>query len=286
MERYDVIVIGTGPAGLSAAVTLKIRNKSVLVIGNSKISHKVFKAHEINNYLGIPKITGTELADKFMSHAKEMGIEIAVDQILAVYPMGDYFSLSTKENKIYEARTVIISVGVNFGKPYKGEEQYLGQGVSYCATCDAPLYKGKKVIIIGSSPKEEDEAKFMAELVGELIYIPLYRDDTRLPENVRIVRDIPLEIKGKLKADTLVLKEQEISADGIFILRDSVLPSQLVYGLEVENNHILVNRKMETSVPGCFACGDIVGAPYQYIKAAGEGNIAALSAVEYLATKQ
>lgn len=283
MKRYDVIVIGSGPAGLSAAITLKIRNKSVLVIGNADVSHKVSKAHEINNYLGMPKITGNELAKKFINHAEEMGVEISEDQILTIYPMGDYFSLSTRGNDIYESRAVIVAAGVSFGKPYSGEEHYLGKGVSYCATCDAPLYRGKKVIIIGSSPREEEEAKFMAELAGELIYIPLYKGETELPKNIAVVRDTPLEIRGKMKADTLVLKGQEIAADGIFILRESVLPSQLMYGLKVENGHISVNRKMETSVSGCFACGDIVGAPYQYIKAAGEGNVAALSAVEYLA---
>lgn len=286
MERQDVIVIGAGPAGLSAAITLKIRNKSVQVIGNARISAKVEKAHEIQNYLGLCAIKGSDLAKRFSQHAESMGVEIIDDQVLTVYSMGDYFSISTKSNQIYEASSVILATGVNFGRPYPGEEQFLGRGVSYCATCDAPLYKGKKVVIIGASPKEEEEAAFMAEVAEKVIYIPTYKEEVSLPEDIEVVRDVPVEIKGGMKADMLVLKEQEIKADGIFILRDSVSPAQLVPGLLVEENHISVNRKMETSIKGCFACGDIVGTPYQYIKSAGEGNVAALSAVSYLSNKK
>lgn len=280
--RYDAIIIGAGPAGLSAAITLKIRNKSVLVIGNAKISEKVSKAHEINNYLGIPAVTGENLAKAFSDHADKMGVQIENHQIHAVYSMGDYFSLQTTDNEVLEATTVVIATGVSFGKPYAGENEFLGRGVSYCATCDAPLYKNKKIVIIGSSKKEEHEANFMAEICSEVIYIPTYNDEVEVDEKVKVVRDVPVEIQGGLKANKLVLKESEIEADGFFILRESVSPAQLVPGIKMDGNHIEVNRKMETSIKGCFACGDIVGAPYQYIKAAGEGNIAAISVVEHL----
>ncbi len=283
MERYDAIVIGAGPAGLSAAITLKIRNKSVLVIGNAGISAKVEKAHEINNYLGLPAIKGSDLAKQFTEHAKSLGVEIIEEQIHMVYSMDDYFSLEGRSNTAYEAKSLILATGVSFGKPYPGEEEFLGRGVSYCATCDAPLYKKKNVAIIGSGEKEEEEARFMAELAASVTYIPLYECTAKFPENVSVLKAKPLEIRGKMKADTLVLDQGEIKADGIFILRDNVSPAQLVPGLETAENHITVSRKMATNIPGCFACGDCTGTPYQYIKAAGEGNVAALSAVEYLA---
>ncbi|MBE5905575.1 MAG: NAD(P)/FAD-dependent oxidoreductase [Lachnospiraceae bacterium] len=280
--RYDVIVIGSGPAGLSAAITLKIRNKSVLVVGNAEVSEKVEKAHEINNYLGIPAVKGSDLAKQFLDHAKSLGVEIVNHQIHTVYAMGEFFSLQTTANETLEASAVVLATGVNFGKPYPGENEFLGRGVSYCATCDAPLYKGKKIVMIGSSKKEEAEADFMSEICSEVIYIPTYQDEVDVNENVQVVREEPVEIKGGLKAMSLATKEQEIEADGFFILRESVSPGQLVPGLAMDGNHIQVNRKMETNIRGCFACGDIVGAPYQYIKAAGEGNIAAISVVEYL----
>lgn len=281
-NRYDVAIIGTGPAGLSAAITLKIRNKNIILFGSKDLSSKVAKAHEIQNYLGLPAISGEALAKKFASHIESMGIEITQEQITTVYSMGDYYSLLSKNNQMYDVSAVILATGVNFGKPYPGEKEFLGIGVSYCATCDAPLYRGKTVAIIGASPKEEAEADFISEIAGKVYYIPLYKEKVNVKEAITVVEDVPTAIEGEMKAEKLILKNQELTVDGIFILRESVLPEQLVPGLEMDGNHIAVNRRMETNLAGCFACGDIVGMPYQYIKSAGEGNVAAISAVGYL----
>lgn len=286
-ERYDVCIIGTGPAGLSAAITLKIRNKSILLFGNDEVSQKVAKAHEIQNYLGIPAVKGQELARQFQEHTEQMGISITKDPITAVYAMGDYFALQSKSNQTYESKAMILATGVSFGKPYPGEEQYLGRGVSYCATCDAPLYKDKIIAMVGSSKQDEEEALFMSEIAKKVYYIPLYeKGGFPVKPNLEIIQDKPIAIEGNFKADALVLENQKLSVDGIFLLRESVSPSQLVPGLQMDGNHVLVNRKMETNLSGCFACGDLVGTPYQYIKSAGEGNIAALSAVSYLSQKE
>ena len=185
-------------------------------------------------------------------------------------------------NKTIEASSVILATGVNFGKPFKGEEEYLGRGVGYCATCDAPLYKDKVVSIIAYNKHEEAEANFIATIASKVYYIPMYKEEVEVDSSIEIVRDTPVEIVGDTLVNKLILKNGEIETDGIFILRDSISPGQLVPGLELDGNHVAVNRSMKTNIPGCFAAGDIVGTPYQYIKAAGEGNIAALSAVSYL----
>lgn len=286
MDRYDIAIIGTGPGGLEAAITAKIRNKNILLIGNKALSLKVEKAHTIKNYLGIPDAAGDKLSDAFKKHLIDMEIEITEDKISSVYAMGEYFALQGAE-VMYEAESVILATGVVLGKPYPGEEKYLGRGVSYCATCDAPLYRGKTAAVIGYSPKEEAEALFLSEVCERVYYFPLYKEAVNLDkDNLEIRTDKPLEIKGEMTADTLVTADGELKVDGVFILRESVAPSQLVPGLETEDNHVKVNRKLETSIPGCFACGDITGTPYQYIKAAGEGNVAALSAVAYLDEKK
>ncbi len=282
MERYDIAIIGTGPAGLSAAITAKIRNKKILLIGNKDFSNKLQKAHLIKNYLGFPSVSGKDLAKAFESHLEDMGIEITEEKVNAVYSMGEFFALQTAEN-MYEATTVILATGVMAGKMYPGEEELLGRGVSYCATCDAPLYGGKTAAIIGSSPKEEAEAEFLAEVASKVFYIPTYKGEIQLADNIEIVREKPKSIEESDGIRKLKTDRGDYEVDGVFILRESVSPGQLVPGLEVDKNHVKVNRKMETSIPGCFACGDIVGEPYQYIKSAGEGNIAALSAVSYLA---
>lgn len=279
---YDAAIIGTGPAGISAAITLKIRNKNVILIGSRNLSSKVEKAHLIQNYPGLPLVTGEDLQKNFLRHLESLGIEIVEDHITGCYPMGKQISLLSKSNKEYLAKTLIVATGVNFGKPYEGEEEFLGRGVSYCATCDAPLYKEKSCVIIGQTAAEEKEAEYMAEICSKVTYIPLYDEVPSLSEKIEVLRDVPVRFEGDMKARRLVLKNSEIEADGFFILRESISPKQLVPGLKIEGNHILVNRNMETNLSGVFACGDVTGLPYQYIKAAGEGNVAALSAVKYL----
>ena len=285
MERYDIAIIGTGPAGLSAAITAKIRNKKILLIGNPNFSDKVQKAHQIQNYLGLPAISGKDLAKAFENHINSMDITITEGKVNAVYPMGSYFGLQVSQD-IYEAETVIVATGIVTGKAFKGENELLGRGVSYCATCDAPLYRNKTVAVIGYSPKEESEAEFLAEVCEKVLYIPMYKEETKLSDKVTIINEKPTAVIGENKVKSLQTEKNNYEVDGIFILRDSILPSQLVSGLEIKDNHIVVNLQMETNIKGCFACGDIVGRPYQYIKAAGQGNIAGLSAVAYLDAKR
>ena len=285
MERYDIAIIGTGPAGLSAAITAKIRNKKILLIGNPNFSDKVQKAHQIHNYLGLPAISGKDLAKAFENHINSMDITITEGKVNAVYPMGSYFGLQVSQD-IYEAETVIVATGIVTGKAFKGENELLGRGVSYCATCDAPLYRNKTVAVIGYSPKEESEAEFLAEVCEKVLYIPMYKEETKLSDKVTIINEKPTAVIGENKVKSLQTEKNNYEVDGIFILRDSIPPSQLVSGLEIKDNHIVVNLQMETNIKGCFACGDIVGRPYQYIKAAGQGNIAGLSAVAYLDAKR
>ena len=279
-ERYDLAIIGSGPAGLSAALNARIRKKGFIIFGTKELSGKLTKAEKINNYLGFYGKGGKEIRDEFMNHLESMDIKITEEKINNIYAMGDYYSLMSND-KIYEASAVILATGVNFGKPFKGEEEYLGKGVGYCATCDAPLYKDKVVTIIAYNKHDEDEANFISTIASKVYYIPMYKEDVEVDDAIEIINDIPLEIQGSIKAEKLVLKNSEIDTDGIFILRDSISPGQLVPGLEMDGNHVKVD-KMQTNLKGCFAAGDIVGTPYQYIKSAGEGNIAALSAVSYI----
>ena len=280
-ERYDLAIIGSGPAGLSAALNAQIRKKKFIIFGTNEISGKLTKAEKINNYLGFYGKSGKEIRDEFNNHLKAMDIKITEEKINNIYSMGEYYALMAND-KIYEATAVILATGVNFGKPLKGEEQFLGKGVGYCATCDAPLYKDKIITIIAYNKHDEDEANFMGTIASKVYYIPMYKEDVEVDDSIEVVFDIPKEIHGDNRVEKLILKNSEIITDGIFILRDSVSPGQLVPGLEMDGNSVKVDRKMQSNLKGCFAAGDIVGAPYQYIKAAGEGNIAALSAVSYI----
>lgn len=280
-DRIDIAIIGSGPAGVSAALNASIRKKTFKIFGSKEISQKLVKAHKVNNYLGFYGKSGLEIRDEFAKHLESMDIDITEDKINNIYSMGNYFALMGTNNN-YEANTVILATGVNFGKPLKGEEEFLGRGVGYCATCDAPLYKDKVVTIIAYNKHEESEANFIAQVASKVYYIPMYKEEVEVDSSIEVIKDTPVEIVGEKFVEKLVLKDREIETDGIFILRDSISPGQLAPGLQLDGNHIDVDRKMSTNLKGCFAAGDIVGTPYQYIKAAGEGNIAALSAVSYL----
>lgn len=280
-ERYDIAIVGTGPAGLSAALNAKIRNKNFIIFGTNELSNKLSKAEKVNNYLGFYGKSGSEIRNEFATHLKAMDINITEEKINNIYSMGDYFALMVNE-KIYEATSVILATGVSFGKPFLGEEKFLGRGVGYCATCDAPLYKNKIVTIIAYDKNEEDDVNFIATIASKVYYLPMYKEKVDVISSIEVINDIPLEIVGDEKVTKLVLKNGEIITDGIFILRESISPGQLVPGLILNKNHVQVDRKMKTNLDGCFAAGDIVGVPYQYIKSAGEGNIASLSAIAYV----
>lgn len=283
-KRYDIIIIGTGAAGISAAITAKQRNKSFLLVGSRKLGDKLQKAELIRNYPGLPEVSGPELAAAFTKHLAAMEIEITEKRAAAVYAMGEYFAVQLDTDMV-ECTSVILAAGVTLGRALPGEVEFLGRGVSYCATCDAPLYKGKKVIILGYNKEAEAEAEFLGELAAEVVYFPMYKGDIAFSgQNISIVRDISrdMEIFGAMKVQGLRTPQATYKADGIFVLRDSIAPGQLVPGLAIKNNHVEVDLQMQTNLPGVFACGDIAGQPYQYVKAAGQGNVAALSAVAWV----
>ena len=285
MERYDIAIVGTGPGGVSAAITAKVRGKKIVLFGSRHLSEKVEKAHSILNYPGLPNISGPALAQAFREQLDSLDIPITQKQITAVYAMGDYFVLQTPDDMV-EATTVILAAGVVTAKALPGEEELLGRGVSYCATCDAHFYRDKTVAVLGYSGHSCREAAFLAESCQKVLYFPAAPHQLELPDSVQVVREKPVAIVGEQQVQALRTDRGEYPVDGVFVLRDAVAPDKLVPGIQTRGNHIEVDLQMKTNLPGLFACGDITGTPYQYVKAAGQGNVAALSAVAYLADKK
>ncbi len=285
-DRFDIAVIGTGPAGVSAAITAKLRGKNILLFGQKELTPKLAKAHRIDNWPGLPQTSGEELANALKGHLAAMQIGITEEKITAVYAMGDFFGLQGSSGEIYEASTVILATGVVQTSSLPGEAEFLGSGVSTCATCDAPLYRGKNVAVIADDPKEEAEARFLSEVCGSVKYFPLYKDEPMLPESIEVIAERPRAIEAAgLGKKAVVTASGRYEVNGVFVLRQNIAAGQLVPGLALDGSHAAVDRQMRTNIPGLFAAGDITGRPYQYIKAAGEGNIAALSAVEHLSKK-
>jgi thioredoxin reductase (NADPH) len=279
--RYDCAIIGTGPAGISAVLTLKSMNKTFIWFGSANLSQKIRKAEMISNYPGLSCISGEEMTRAFLDQIQQMEIELTEKTVTSVLHMGDYYGLLC-DQEMFEAKTVILATGVESVKPILGELELLGAGVSYCATCDGMLYRGKKIAVVSTSAEYEHEVTYLANLADKVYFIPLYRDVTLEGRNIEILRKMPREVLGNARVEMLRFDDMELSLDGVFFLKAAISPSALVMGLETENGHVVVDRQCATNLPGCFAAGDCTGRPYQYVKAAGEGNVAAHSVVRYL----
>ena len=191
----DVAIIGGGPAGLSAALNLKIRNKSFVFLGGSENVTGLMKAPQIENYLGFKGISGTELVKNFRDHAISMGVEIKKEKAYNILDMGDYFSINAG-NEFYEAQSVIIATGHEKAKYFEGEKEYLGRGIGYCATCDGPLYRNKSIAIISENPEGEEEANFLSEICSEVFYIPAYQREPKLKDGIKLLKEKVTEIRG------------------------------------------------------------------------------------------
>ena len=280
--EYDIAIIGTGPAGISAAINARIRNKSFILFGNADLSAKVERSHIISNYPALPEISGSELNRRFAAHLKQMDIEITCERITGVYNIGRYFMLLAGQ-KEYKADAVILATGAQTVNEIKGERELLGKGVSYCATCDGNFYKGKTIAVISDNKESEEEVDFLAELAEKVYFCPSYKTDYSR-ENVIRLPGFVKSVNGERHAAGIMLSDGSIIAvDGVFFLKQTVSADVLLDGLEMNNGSVAVNRDMSTSVKGCFACGDCTGRPYQIAKAIGEGNVALHSAVAYLA---
>ncbi|MCW6701719.1 NAD(P)/FAD-dependent oxidoreductase [Anaerococcus sp. NML200537] len=283
--RYDIAIIGAGPAGLSAALNSKVRNKSVIIFGTD--SKKITQTRSIRNYLGFGEISGKDLNENFKKSLAGYPLERSSKRVKTVYAMGKYFALEIEnEDMMIEASSVIIATGIELARDLENEEKFFARGVNYCATCDAALYRGKKVVIIGYNQESIEDANFTSEIVGKVTFVNMTKNEVKLNDSIEVIEgEIPLGFEGEDHADKLIFKSgKEIEADGFFIIKDSSKPERLIPSIKLDGNHILVNRDLETSIKGLFAAGDITGKPYQIAKAVGEGQIAGLNAASYLSS--
>ena len=285
----DCIIIGSGTAGVSAALTLKANAKSFLMFGRPWLSEKIAKAERIRNYPGLADISGEQFVEALQGQLAHEEISIEAQRVSGIYPLQNKFGVATQEGGYYESKTVLICNGVENVKTIEGETEFVGRGVSYCATCDGFLYKGKTIAVLCTSKHMEHEIELLAGFAQKVYLIAMYKDVAPLPQNVTVLRKMPVKLKGEKRIEQLEFSSAvldgntHIAIDGLFVLRETIAPAVLMNGLQTEQGHILVNREMQTNFEGCFAAGDCTGKPYQYAKAVGEGNIAAHSICAYLA---
>lgn len=283
-EIFDIAIIGGGPAGLSAALTGRIRNKKVAIFEHMDFSKKLQKAHLVDNYLGMPQVTGQGMMQQFLSHTMAHEPQVIKEKVVNVFPGENVFTLLTPGNT-YEARTVIIATGVVATTLFAGEKEFLGKGVSYCATCDGMMYRGKDVAVISYVEEGEHEAEYLRELCRYVYYLPQYKGGPTMRAEINVIHDRPQSITGDVVVENLVMEKEKLNVHGVFIIRESDPVENVLPGLELDGEVIKVNRDMSTNIPGVFAAGDCTGKPWQISKATGEGLVAVFSALTYLGKK-
>ncbi len=285
-NKTDILIVGAGPAGLSAAVNAAARGKTVRVLSGENTI--LSKAEAVDNYLGLYHLTGPELMRRFTEHAAAMGIVPEKGRVSNLLPFDGAF-MANFSGQIMQASAVILAAGAAKARAVPGEAELLGHGVSYCATCDGMLYRGKKAVVWGLAPDAPEEANFLRGIGVEVSYIARNGRPEELdaaipfyPGQVERVEGSEGRVAGVHIGGSGAPGGQTLPADAVFILRSAIAPAALIDGLEMEDGFVKVNRLMETNIPGLYAAGDCTGAPFQIANAVGDGLVAAQQAARYL----
>jgi len=301
MADYAVIIVGGGPAGLSAAIYTCRKSLKTLVL-TSALGGQCAITDMIENYPGYKKVNGLELMMNFEEQATSFGAKIEYAKVEKVSKKGEEFTVNAN-GKDYTAKTVVLA----FGKTPReldvpGEKQFIGKGVTYCATCDAPLYKGKACAVVGGGNSAFEAALLLSRIGASKIYLNHRRDEFRGDEyslakiksdpKIELVCCVaPVEVKGDKFVKSLVVenvndkKKRELVVEGIFVEIGYEVKTDFLGGLaEIDDlKQIKVNVRCETSTPGLFAAGDVTSNPFkQVVIAAGEGARAGMQAYNYL----
>jgi len=305
-KKYDVIVVGAGPAGLSAALYSARFSLQTAIIAEV-LGGTLTDAGIIDDYLGIPNIRGPDLARKFEEHVRNYGVDVVQDRVIDVRKIGDAFRIKCVNTGEYEGRAVILAVGsVRRKLKVPGEQEFSGRGVSYCAVCDAPLFRGKAVAVVGGGNSALQSALLVASYASRVYLIhrrstfrafPVYVDLIKNnPKIEPVLNSVVIEVGGTKTVEWVRIRdvntseERKLEVSGVFIEVGSEPPKNFFrnIGLEVdERGYVIVKPDQSTSIPGIFAAGDCTSGTCkkkfdQIITAAAEGAIAALSAYEYL----
>lgn len=299
---YDVIIIGAGPAGMTAAVYTSRANLSTLMVERGVPGGQMVNTADIENYPGFDNILGPDLSNKMFEHARKFGAEYAYGDIKEIIDGKEYKTV-VAGNKEYKARAVIIATGAEYRKlGVPGEAEFAGQGVSYCAVCDGAFFKNRELVVVGGGESAVEEGMFLTRFASKVTIVHR-RDELRAQKilqerafaNEKIdfiwshtVKEIHGE-NGKVTAVTLVStktgEERIFKTDGVFVYigMDPLTKPFQNLGITNENGYIVTNENMETSVPGIFAAGDVREKQLrQIVTATGDGSIAAQSAQTYI----
>ena len=299
---YDCIIIGSGPAGLSAAVYGKRAGMDILVIEKQPVSGgQILNTYEVDNYLGLPGISGWDMGETFRAHAEKLGAPFVEEEVISVADSGSVKIVKTNQN-VYQAKTVILATGAHhalLGVP--GEEELTGMGVSYCATCDGAFFRNRVACVVGGGDVAVEDAIFLAKGCSK-VYLIHRRDELRAAKslqdallalpNVEVLwSHVPVEIKGEDNVKSFLIKdvktgeEKEIATDAVFIAVGIHPDTELFKDIVKMDpaGYILADETCVTSAPGIYAAGDCRKKMLrQVITAVADGANAATSAFNHI----
>ncbi len=275
--KYELIILGSGIAGYSAALTAKNLKLNFLWMGDRVFGKKTGKAEYVRNYPAF-KGSGSNFVRALEEQRVHEGIELCEKRIDGIYKEKSGFTL-TAGKESFSSRAVILATGVELSGGI-GDE-FVGRGLSYCAVCDGALYQGKRIAAVLYAEEEKEEAEYLAGFAREVL---LFTDlsVTFKAENIRVIKERPKSLSGNFRLEKFITDRAEYEVDGVFLLGKSAPPSSLCGGLKTEGAHVIVSRDLSSNLVGLFAAGDVTGKPYQFVKAAGEGCAAAYSVKAYL----
>ncbi|MDY0163149.1 thioredoxin-disulfide reductase [Desulfobotulus sp.] len=300
---YDLVIIGGGPAGLTAGLYACRARMKTLLIEKMMPGGQIMITDWVENYPGFPEgISGADLAERMTRQAEAFGLETAYEEVVAIRPQGDVKEIILADKSLF-AKTLIIAAGA-FAKKLQipGEDEFYGRGVSFCATCDAPFFRGKTVVAIGGGDTAVQESLYLTKFVDR-VFLVHRRDQLRAtrilqeralsnPKITMVWNSVPEAILGGEKGLAAVRVRnvktdeiQDLAADGCFIWIGITPNADFIQDTLARDSQgfILVNARMETSVPGVFACGDIRNTPLRQVATAvGDAAIAAVAAEHYL----
>lgn len=274
---YDLLIVGSGPAALSCAITARKRDLKVLIAGANAETGWLWKTDRIDNYPGMPAVSGKEMLRVFKQQALDAGAEMVTGVVRQIQPMGKRGFMALIGNDILQARAIALCMGAARPKLLPGEEEMLGSGVSWCGTCDGMFYRGKNVAVLSYWHGGIEEGVFLSGLAAKTDYYVIAPHQLPDEPPFHVVSGRPASLSRENGKIVLHTDEGDRAYDGVFIFRPAVAPDQMVPKLDLDGVFIHTDREMRTSVPMIYAAGDCTGQPLQIAKAVGEGNIAAIT---------
>ncbi len=280
--KFDIAVIGGGPAGIAAAITAQSKGRKVVLFEAHGFSPRLRSVAEITDYMGIPNVSGTKLMDIFVAHLCQTDVFIVEEKVVSLKEVGEGFVVGTPSGN-FDVNAVVLCTGVSRSDLLPGEKEFMGRGVSYSAKVDGVKYRNKHVAAIATTPDAMEEVELLADYCERVYFFPRYTGFTPpKKKNITIVLEPPSEITGTDKVTGLNTDTDFYAVPAVFMFRATDPLNSFLPELQIRGRSVYVDDQAQTNVEGVFAGGDCTGQPWQCNRAAGQGQKAALSAIRYL----